>query len=226
MMQEIGSKTFLSSALDNIAATQETRPEQFFSFIGQLGSSFIVPSFVNQLNQSFGDSTQRSNTGDGGVVDRLTGAITSKIPGLSGQMEAKYDVFGRPLKRYSPADAVEPDEDFVVREVADLHEELGKNVIGYPGKTFKVDGVEYNLSTDNDSFQQYVKLSGSLIKERVGNEMMMDPDWETYDAPAKKKVIDKIKKDARKEARESLFTVPELPTGAEMYELPEGAEIQ
>jgi hypothetical protein len=205
MTQELGSKTFLSSALDNIAATQETRPEQAFSFIGNMAASFVVPSFVNQLNQSFGDDTMRSTTGDGGFTDRIKGSILSRVPGVSGGMTAKYDVFGRELKRHSPADPVVPDEDMVVSEVASLHEELGANVIGYPGKTFKIDGEEFKLSTDNDAYQEYVKLAGQYVYTEIQNEMLGNPDWGYLDAEGKKKVIDKIKTASRKQAREELF---------------------
>lgn len=95
--------------------------------------------------------------------------------------------------------------DPVAKELDRLEQSLGSVLIGDPQKSVTIDGEKIPL--DDEQYSEYTRLAGSWIKEDIEQEMA-DPEWQTLSDEDKAAIIKAITRDARKDAREELFSAP------------------
>lgn len=194
-IEQVGGTSIVSGVLDT-ATVVKGRDSGWESYLANLGASFVVPNLVNQLNATFGDDRRRVTKGDGSVGDRFEGAVKTRLPVFSEDRPLKHDTLGREIHKNSLLKGSKQSTDIVDKVLYSLKGLKTSPIIGYPSSTV----------TDNDEdYQKYVKESGKLIHERLTEEFSYE-GWEDYDDDEKLEIINDIKKDARKEARETLFS--------------------
>lgn len=172
-----------------------------------------VPALARQANR-FIDPNARDTTGDGSTDDRISGRMKAGVPGMSDDLPKKHDVYGREIKDQSGwlskvlgvGRTKDIDKDPAIMEMTRLQEGTKTPIVGPPGKNVKVDGYERRLTAEE--FQQYQKLSGSMILDGF-REAMADPSWKDMSDEDRRVLLDKIKDDARKTARGELFPSPQ-----------------
>jgi len=183
------------------------------NLLGGHASNILTPNFVRWVNQEFVDPYARDATGDDSVSDRIYGRAFSGMPspvanalGLEGSQDfpQRYDAFGRPALNARQERFEE--EDPTILELDRLERLSDKLVLGLVGPRAKVDGEERRLTAEE--YQAYQQLSGLWIVEDVRAEMETD-DWQLMTDEEKIAAVKKIVKDARKAAREELFSPEE-----------------
>lgn len=183
------------------------------NLVGGHASNILTPNFVRWVNQEFIDPYARDATGDDSVSDRIYGRAFSGMPspvanaiGLEGSQDfpQRYDAFGRPALNARQERFEE--EDPTILELDRLERLSDKLVLGLVGPRAKVDGEERRLTAEE--YQAYQQLSGLWIVEDVRAEMETE-DWQLMTDEEKIAAVKKIVKDARKAAREELFSPEE-----------------
>jgi hypothetical protein len=202
----------LMNLVDVFSADPQKAENAVTNFFVGIGASATVPAILRSYTQSQ-DPTIRDTTGDGSFEGRLEGRINSGVPGLSEELPAKYDVYGRPMTKetYDPAGRLrsrDAETDPTIIELDRLREVYGKVLVGAPKKTgISVNGSEPRRLTAEE-FQAYQQLSGYWIVEAVRQEMAT-PEWETLTDEERIDLVNDIKKDMRANARDELFGIPE-----------------
>lgn len=214
-MGAVLSNNSYMEGLNNLLEVQSGSPDKaenaLENFMANLASSATTPAIVRKYNQSYRDTTERDTTGEGSPEDRIAGRIMSGFPGLSEQLPAKYDVYGREQTRegYAGPDFASrmetrmEESDPVVQELARLAETTPKVIIGRPSKNgIKVNGETRTLNAEE--FQDYQHLSGYWIVEAM-RQQMQTPEWKSMSDAEKIDLVQEIRDEVRKAAREALF---------------------
>lgn len=192
------------------------------NFVANISSSATTPAIVRKYNQTYKDKSERDTTGDGSPEERIAGRIMSGFPGLSRQLPAKYDVYGREQTRegYAGPDIASrmetrmEENDPVVKELARLAETTPKVIIGRPSKNgVKVNGETRKLTAEE--FQDYQHLSGYWIVEAV-RQQMETPEWKSMNDVEKIDLLKELRDEVRKAARETLFDPEDEQTDDEV----------
>lgn len=190
----------------------------FNNWVAGIASSVTTPAIVRGYNQSYGDPAFRDTTGEGNLESRVQGRVESGYPSNflgsgrrgSSDLPQKYDVYGRPMERedrlgvdwFSRVNVKTDTDDPVVRELARLGEAQKSPLVGAPGKNVKVGEETRRLNAQE--YQTYQQLSGYWIVETMKQEMA-DPSWMAMSDEEKVEVVNYVKDDMRKAAREYLF---------------------
>lgn len=214
-MGSVLSNNSYMEGLHNLLEVQSGSPGKaenaLENFMANLASSATTPAIVRKYNQTYRDTTERDTTGEGSPEDRIVGRIMSGFPGLSEQLPAKYDVYGREQTRegYAGPDMASRmktrmgENDPVVKELARLAETTPKVIIGRPSKNgIKVNGETRKLTAEE--FQDYQHLSGYWIVEAM-RQQMETPEWKDMSDAEKIDLVKEIRDEVRKAAREALF---------------------
>lgn len=148
-------------------------------WLHSLGTGATVPQAVSQLNS---DPYLRE-------VETFTDAVMARVPGWSGRLPARYDVFGEPIRRYyeyQPA-AVFPTVGEAGETVASTLMELGR---GFAAPSRRLERGTIDLSDErwaNESgvtpwerMQELIRSPGGSrlpLKERLAN-LVQSGRWE------------------------------------------------
>lgn len=173
-----------------------------------LVSSLTTPAIVRQVNQDYIDPVKRDTRGDGSTEGRIKGRVMAGWPGLSDNLPASYDVYGREVKNpdaYGPdiasrLEASPPDPDPVSHEVERLSGD--KVLVGPPGKALKINGTKRKLQPAE--FQQYQKASGERIHAAL-KELMASREWAQMSDSDRVDEVKTVVREMRKTTREELF---------------------
>lgn len=210
VLKQLESKTWISGLVDLVKAIED--PQRFGqNWIDRTAGSILVPTGLNQITKTL-DPVQRDKADLPGVpsfLDSPASRVLSRIPGLSDNLPAKTDVFGKPVTAEGGAgpDILSPlwisteRNDPVARELLRLRVTMEP-----PAK--RVRGVKL---TDAE-FRAYSQLSGRYTYEDT-EAVINHPDWEELSEEDQKDWIEKVKRDAREAARDELQLGPKPPPG-------------
>lgn len=215
IMQQLESKTWLSGVSDLIQAINDS--ERFGpAYLSRVAGSLAVPTGVAQVARTL-DPVQRDTRGVPNPPGWLPGwmegpaaRIQSRIPGLSEELPARHDIFGREIVSegglgpdiLSPAWIKTQRDDPVAKEMLTIGATFGS----LPRKTKDVEHTPEQQS-------QYEALAGRYTYEDIA-EAMTEPGWGALDDEAKADRVDDIKRDARAAARDELgLGIPPPPVG-------------
>ena len=176
----------------------------------------VIPTVVRNAAS---DGTIKNTTGDGSLIDAVTGRVMSGIPGHAEDYPTQYDVYGRERRKgdrlgpdwLSKAETSTVDNDPAVVELQRLAK-VKKTLVGPVQRNnlddaiLKAEGVERKATAEELETYQY--LSGQYILESVRQEMKT-PEWKKMSDDERRKEVKDIMKDMRKAAREELFPVQE-----------------
>ncbi|MGJ8586499.1 MAG: hypothetical protein ACSHXD_20605, partial [Marinosulfonomonas sp.] len=208
--ENLTNQTWTSGLSDLLAAIRD--PERNSDYYIARQASSVIPAVVRQFNSSSIDTARRDTRGDGSLADRVTGTLAAAIPGLSRTLPQRFDVLGRPVANegaLGPDAAsplfqrnIDPESDAVIAEVRRLGE-----TIGPPQRSVR----DRRLTAAE--FQDYQRVSGQYIREDMA-AAMADPVWQQLNDEERRAELDIIKRDARRDARNELFSAPPpLPPG-------------
>lgn len=240
ILRNLENKTWLSGMSDVLSVVQDPQ-RNLNRVVGRLAGSIAVPSFVNQITR-YVDPVQRENrvpsggrTGWGSMVDAMLGAIENRVPGMSQNLEPRRNVLGEEMRSEGGLgpDAVSPIWTRAARNDPIIRELLNNMIaLGRPSRFITVDGVRRELTPrEYGSLQE---LSGRYMREDL-TEALAGPDWQDATPDERRRLVAKIKREARAAARADLNIGgaddgeddtglgPPLPPGATMPGLPPGA---
>ncbi|AHE52823.1 hypothetical protein NX02_05420 [Sphingomonas sanxanigenens DSM 19645 = NX02] len=192
IMQNLADKTWLSGASDFAKAMDD--PQRFLpSYIGRTAGSMTVPTIVAAGTRTI-DPVQRDTR-------TPLDYIKARIPGLSSTLPARRDVFGRPVEReggvgpdfLSPIATKAARNDPLVREMLDINARFGK-------MPRRIKGVQLTPQ----HYSEMTRMAGQKI-ERGVRAAMASPSWRTLSDQGKVKVVDRIKREAREDARDRIL---------------------
>jgi hypothetical protein len=192
IMKNLSDKTWLSGLSDLVEALED--PERNANrVVGRLAGSMAVPAIVGQTTRWL-DPTLRETRSP---MD----FIKARVPGLSDDLPAKRDVWGREIVREGGVgpDFMSP----IWKDTAEndrLNSEMLSNGVRIGAPTRDVAGRRLN----DDEFATYRMLSGTLMEAAMRN-LIDSPDWALASRPDRQDMADDVKKAARKQAREQLF---------------------
>lgn len=206
IMKQMESKTWISGLVDMVKAVDDLakggREHQARNFLDRMAGSIAVPAAVAQVARTV-DPVQRDSADIPGVPDALDSTVSrimSRIPGLSDNLPARRDVWGRPITGEGGAgpDILSPlwvstdEHDPVTKEVLRLGETIGE-------LPKKLKGVDLTP----EQYAAYAERAGRYTHEDFA-KAIADPDWKQMDSASQRKWLEKIKRQARKAAREEL----------------------
>jgi hypothetical protein len=207
----------LSDLFAALNAPESQRQAAINTFFANIATSFVVPAVSRQANQAFFDPVTRDTRGDDSIEDKIAGRIQSGIPGLSDNLPAQLDALGRPIGR---GDAIGPD--FLSRMAPSLAEdsplavELVRLMESHPKLAIQLDRVPRSVNTADFPIGRLTALEHHNYQLATGafftammEEEMASPDWQGMDDDARRDVIKEVAADARRFAREEVFSAPE-----------------
>lgn len=183
-----------------VARGQETPKTGIENFIGGQVANITNPAFVRWYSQKFLDPKQRDISGDGTLMSGVAGRAMAGVPGVSETLPVKHDVYGREITNARQDKYVEKDP--AILELARLSKLLPDKALISEVKRSDLDKMPKPiLSKDLQAYQQ---KSGEYIVETVRN-LQDGGGWDKLSDAEKLKLVIKIKKDMRANAREALF---------------------
>jgi hypothetical protein len=217
ILRNLGNKTWLSGVSDVVEAMDDPQ-RNAGRLVSRLAGSMAVPAIIGQTTRII-DPVQREirepSTGSTGtpLLDRALGGIQSRVPGLSSRLPAKRDVFGEEVRTEggvgpdlgSPIWTKQAKNDPVVAELIQVMAKVGR-----PSRRLqrrRLTAAEY------DSYQ---RLSGRYMTEDL-DDLIAGRAWSRMGPDEKIAAVDKIKRDARSDARADLgLDAPPPPPGFEL----------
>lgn len=218
----------LASFFQILGAPAGQQMAAFKNFATNLVGGAAVPAILRQVNQAYVDPVQRITTGDGSLGQRITGRIEAGVPGLSDNLPAARDVYGREVVRegnlgpdlLSRMRMSTADPDPTVRELQRLS--TGEHaLVGPPGiANINVHGTRRRLTAPE--FAAYQHLSGTYILEDMRTQIA-DPAWKTMTDEERQDEVRRTVRESRANAREDLFSGEEAPPLASANPAPASA---
>jgi hypothetical protein len=226
ILRNLENKTWLSGVSDLLGALND--PQRSLSSVtGRLAGSIAVPTLFSQTARYL-DPVQRETRAPSFDVDvpdflpermigKALGTIQNRIPGLSSQLEARRDVFGREVRSegglgpdlVSPIWTRSAQNDPVIAQL--LSNMLA---VGRPSRFRTEDGVRRELSPAE--YGRYQEVSGRYIYDDL-RALMASPEWQGMAPDERRRAVDRIKDDARRDARAELaLDAPPMPPGFQM----------
>lgn len=206
----------LASFFQILGAPAGQQMAAFKNFATNLVGGAAVPAILRQVNQAYVDPVQRITTGDGSLGQRITGRIEAGVPGLSDNLPAARDVYGREIVRegnlgpdlLSRMRMSTADPDPTVRELQRLS--TGEHaLVGPPGiANINVHGTRRRLTAPE--FAAYQHLSGTYILEDMRTQIA-DPAWKMMTDEERQDEVRRTVRESRANAREDLFSGEEAP---------------
>ena len=218
IVRNVGNRTWISGVSDLVNAFDDPQ-RNLKGLVSRLAGSIAVPGLVSQAARSI-DPVQRDTREvpghsfemDGGPVGDIynryvapfaTGAVArieSRIPFLSRNLPASRDPFGQEIRSeggvgpdiVSPIWTKQDKGDPITGELIRLDKPVGQ-----PSR--KVAGRK--LSTDE--YSQYQQMSGRYIQDDL-KDAFASGDWGEATDSERRDMVDKIKRNARADARADL----------------------
>ena len=162
------------------------------------GKSVIYPKLAEQIVQMIDNAFENPRKDATGIVGKMMKDIPIVRHGYNDMLNA----VGEPIQ-YDPymmieRETTDPFWNYVVKHNAWIGKPTQKATVIYDGE------VERGLT--DDEYYQYIKLSGTAIKDRIMNEVMpLELDDEEI-----KRAVDSIKSEERTKAREMISGWSEL----------------
>lgn len=175
-------------------------------FVQQLASS-VVPNIVAQPTAMLDPVTRE--------VDSVVDAVKARIPGMRGELLAKRDIFGEPIKTKERFGAVSP-----VTETTDSTDKvrteaarLGISVGDTPKKVHvgRGSGKFGDVKLEPEQRDRYAEVSGKLAHD-VLDQMVNAPGWDALPDLVKKRAYSKVFLNAHR-AGAAAALPPELRAG-------------
>lgn len=189
--QNLTSKTFLSGISDAFDAISD--PERYGDrWISRFAGGFVPFSGALRFAAQVTDATIRKPA-------TFQQAMMVNLPVLSELVPARRNVFGEAVTR--------PNDVFslaIVRKTKEAHTLLEDELqaldvaIGFPGN--RING---NRLTQ-EQYEGYLVESGKRIKERL-TDLVEQPGWKTLDDAQKRRAIDRVVSESRREGRSLLI---------------------
>lgn len=173
------------------------------NYVSSLATSVTTPAVIRQGVQTFGDQLARNTTGDGSIVDSITGRTEQTYSPSS--LPVKHDVYGNEITQPTDAGLVKTsttDRGAVIKELQRLAP-ADKTLVTPAPKTITLDdGTKVKLNAEQ--YERYQNISGKYIQQGVA-QAMAHPRWPTASDDDKREAVKDIMKDARDAAKEQLF---------------------
>ena len=188
----LSDKTFMSGISDLVAAVDDPSGRRAETYVNRLMGSVLVPVAVSQTAKAL-DPTSR-------VAESIPDVVRSRIPGMSQDLPARYDVLGRE-GRTSPGglEAFSPVTRSPVRDdpVANMILDSGARITP-PNRTIK------GTRLPADVYSQYQAEAGAQIRNNMAWYLENPQVWNSMSqeerADETKRQVDR----ARETARQSL----------------------
>jgi hypothetical protein len=185
----LSDKTFMSGISDLVAAVDDPSGRRAEAYINRLMGSVLVPVAVSQTAKAL-DPTSR-------VAESIPDVVRSRIPGMSQDLPARYDVLGREM-RTSPGgfEAFSPVTRAPVRDdpVANMILESGVRITP-PNRTIK--GTRLSA----EAYSQYQAEAGAQIRNNMAWYMENPQVWNSMSkeerADETKRQVDRARETAR-----------------------------
>lgn len=185
----LSDKTFMSGISDLVAAVDDPSGRRADAYINRLMGSVLVPVVVSQTAKAL-DPTSR-------VAESIPDVVRSRIPGMSQDLPARYDVLGR-QGRTSPGglEAFSPVTRSPVRDdpVANMILESGVRITP-PNRTIK--GTRLSA----EAYSQYQAEAGAQIRNNMAwyleNPQVWNSMTQAERADETKRQVDRARKTAR-----------------------------
>jgi len=225
----LSNKTFLSG-FESVLGVLDDPDRNLSNFVSRLAGSLAVPTGVAQVARTL-DPTLRETRGEG-VIDSALKRIQSRIPGLSDDLQARRDVWGREIVGggglgpdiASPIWTSTARNDPVTRELLNVEAAIGR-----PSRTLG------GRRLSSEEYGAYQETAGRYIRGDLV-EAMRDPEWADSDDEERRQWVSNIARDARADARADLGLTsddddeapprPAAPLGPGLPPLPAGLQLQ
>lgn len=192
VMQNLSSKTWLSGMSGLIEALND--PTRYAgNWWERLASSAAVPAGVAQVARTI-DPTMREAEG---VLD----AIRARIPGMSQDLEARRDIWGKPIVAEG---GVGPDLVSPVRETTRKNDPITNTLLDAGVHLSKPKKERRKRALTPAEFGKFQERSGAIAKDQIGT-LIGGPVWAAADTEDRQDEVFKVLKKARKQAGAELF---------------------
>jgi hypothetical protein len=187
VVKNLASKTFLSGISNAVAAYYD--PERYGDAWIQQFAGTLIPTGVAQVARVNDPVLRRADT----IVDKWK----SRIPGLTGDLLPRRDIFGEPI---ALGGGLGPDIISPVYLGVDPHDPVVDEMIRL-GVTVsppqqRIGGVELTPL----QYDEYAQMVGQTAK-RVLDQMVSQPSFEGLPDPLREEMIDSVFKMSREQAR-------------------------
>lgn len=206
----------IQNALKSVA-TSLNDPKKAAGAFGNLletvGVSYLsqyIPTLLGQVARTVDPYRRDSSKKYGNLVDKLSYAAQSKIPGLTKTLPAYIDPWGRQRKNsgwfenfFSPGYYSKPEYNKVDKELLRLNKATGEDYVfpSKPSKSFKVDGEKISLKPKE--YEKYAKSAGQLSLQYI-NELIKNDRYDELDDKQKAEVISNLYGLSRAKAKGSV----------------------
>jgi hypothetical protein len=192
ILKNLSNKTWLSGLSDAIEAIED--PDRYSqAFLSRLAGSIAVPAIVAQTARTTDPVLREARS----PIDR----IKSRIPGMSKTLLPRRDIWGEEVRSEG---GLGPDIMSPIWTSTRRNDPLNNELLTIGagiGKSSKRIGKVTMLPEEYDAYQA---LAGRNTRQGLLG-IINDPAWMTPTLDQKGDEVDRIKKAARKEAREGLF---------------------
>lgn len=187
VLSNMTSKTWLSGMTDFLAVIDDPERNSEW-FLKRLSGSVAVPSVVAQAAR-VNDPVMRDS-------ETIGEYISSRVPGMSQDLQPRRDVWGKPIvseSGISPIWQSSIKNDPITSEMLEVGGRITK-----PGRT--VGGERLGAAT----YGRYQELTGNLARQSIGG-LIVTPEYQAMSDDDKQDLIRKIVSKAKRDAREQLF---------------------
>ena len=161
MVQALAGKTPVSGRLNQLKETAASTV-----------ASSVVPAGLRDINKSYVDPLQRNTHTDGSFSQDVLTKIQSGVPGLSQQLQPRFDMFGQPMKNvggYLPTSPAAPNDP--VTKALGVLQRPDKTLVGLAPTSVKdvlksaqtMEDVQTKLTPAQQT--AYQQKSGSVFKD-------------------------------------------------------------
>jgi hypothetical protein len=207
---QLENKTWLSGVTNFVQAMDD--PERYGrSWAARTAGSIFVPTLIAHAAKAI-DPVSRDPIvkDDLFALESMLNQVRSRIPGLSDELPARRDIFGREIKAeggpmqtfLSPFYARTEQDHPVVEGLLRADATLSK-----PQRKIKDEDGEGRELTATE-YESYQQRAGGYIREDL-SALFADPQWASLSQGQQQKEIKKVGTAARRAARDELFGDPE-----------------
>lgn len=191
IIQNLENKVWLSGMADFAQAVDD--PERYGpAYVRRTLATLAVPVGVNQVAQTFDPVPREAKT--------IGEQVQSRIPGLSDDLRPRLDAWGRPILKEG---GLGPDIVSPVYRSTRRHEGENNEALRLGLKVSDPSRIVAGRRLSDGEFHAYRMQAGTMMRDGLG-QAMASPSWKGLSDDQRRKAFDKIKRDARKIAREGM----------------------
>jgi endonuclease YncB( thermonuclease family) len=193
VMKNLGNKVWLTG-ISNLVNAWDDPDRNAQRLISQLAGSMAVPTGIAQIARTTDPILREARE----PID----AIKARIPGLSKTLPARTNLWGNPIVNEG---GVGPNIVSPIWVNTRLNDPVNNTLlrsgigVGAPGRP-RVDG---KLVSD-DQFREYKTRAGQMTYQALG-PYLQSPDWSQLSPDQQEDLVERLKGDARKEAKRGMF---------------------